>query len=821
MKRFMGALTMAMLSFCLCADGVFTVTQYNLKTCIETLDGIEYAIYRPGSRVERQATKTYSQLAFVSGDVQSQGEPHFYGSMVHIPLSRGSSGCFAVKVDGIITIPESGYWTFAFGSDDGFRAEISGHGVLEKSSSVDLRTFETTLHKVLFENPGKYNFRLIWFTRGYDNAPGDLAGLEVSIAQGSYSSFNASAFKLLKASSEGLSYEVRFDANGGTGEMAGQVFEGNDRQKLSKSLYRKDGYVFQGWAVTANGEVVYKDEAEITVDSDMTLYAVWEANQVVVHFDANGGVFRDKDGNVLKDANGNPAKEFDQHFTYGESKPLFTDELTPMRMDGNGNIFLGWSKGTPNISSSDQVIASGREWTWDDDETEVTFYAVWTTTVTVWFYNEETTSGDKSLSPSSLADHLWWSVDDGATGTPKTLRSGETIEVSPGYRTVTFHGDNAYYWIAGLRTVDGVAVDTFKLNICNDYTDALFGSTPSRKGISLYVKVEPPSGTENTASVRFLCSNEIRESLRDRINAADVPFDPSKVRITIGRADYNASGFLVPMMAYSLTGLEAYRTYYLPKGHYYVKYEDVTYDVDTSGGEPYWGAALESNFERQLFELSDEDNEAVKKITVRFDMFGGRNAVRVEFDPQGGECAKSEMWFTYHEGNYQPGPRIDKTLPTPEREGFEFSGWFTAKSGGQWKKEGSDISDCTLFAHWTGMTREWMEENARALFPDLADLDVATVANTAAANGCRTVGECYALGIDPEDPDDDLKIAEFKMKDGKPEITLNHTKDGSGNSFEDRVKILGKAELTDAEWQEVPPEGNPAHRFFKVGVEMP
>lgn len=538
-----------------------------------------------------------------------------------------------------------------------------------------------------------------------------------------------------------------------------------------------------------------------------------DGNNCVIHFNANGGVFKDKDGNATT--------QFDQHFTYGESKPLFTDELTPMRMDENGNVFLGWSKGTPNISSSDQLIASGREWTWDDDETEVTFYAVWTTTVTVWFYNEETTSGDKSLSPSSLADHLWWSVDDGATGTPKTLRSGETIEVSPGYRTVTFHGDNAYYWIAGLRTVDGVAVDTFKLNICNDYTDALFGSTPSRKGISLYVKVEPPSGTENTASVRFLCSNEIRESLRDRIKAEDVPFDPSKVRITIGRADYNASGILVPMMAYSLTGLEAYRTYYLPKGHYYVKYEDVTYDVDASGGEPYWGAALESNFERQLFELSDADNEAVKKITVRFDMFGGRNAVRVEFDPQGGECAKSEMWFTYHEGNYQPGPRIDKTLPTPEREGFEFSGWFTAKSGGQWKKEGCDISDCTLFAHWTGMTREWMEENARALFPDLADLDVATVANTAAANGCRTVGECYALGINPEDPDDDLKIAEFTIKDGKPEITLNHTKDGSGNSFEDRVKILGKAELTDAEWQEVPPEGNPELRFFTVGVEMP
>ena len=91
-----------------------------------------------------------------------------------------------------------------------------------------------------------------------------------------------------------------------------------------------------------------------------------------------------------------------------------------------------------------------------------------------------------------------------------------------------------------------------------------------------------------------------------------------------------------------------------------------------------------------------------------------------------------------------------------------------------------------------------------------------------AANGCRTVGECYSLGINPEDPDDDLKIADFEMKDGKPVITLNHTEDGSGNSFMPRVKTLGKATLSDAEeWREVPEEGDPTMRFFKVDVEMP
>ena len=95
------------------------------------------------------------------------------------------------------------------------------------------------------------------------------------------------------------------------------------------------------------------------------------------------------------------------------------------------------------------------------------------------------------------------------------------------------------------------------------------------------------------------------------------------------------------------------------------------------------------------------------------------------------------------------------------------------------------------------------------------------VENATAANGCRTVGECYALGINPEDPNDDLKINHFEMKDGKPVITLNHAEDGSGNSFMPRVKTLGKANLSDAEWREVSESGDSSLRFFKVEVEMP
>jgi len=161
--------------------------------------------------------------------------------------------------------------------------------------------------------------------------------------------------------------------------------------------------------------------------------------------------------------------------------------------------------------------------------------------------------------------------------------------------------------------------------------------------------------------------------------------------------------------------------------------------------------------------------------------------------------------------------------------GWTFAGWKNRpgdilavawKSNGAWLYSSILVnSDLEYYADWTAMSQAWLGNH-----PPIAAAsngDIATAAAMTAANGCRTVGECYALGIDPEDPDDDFRISGFEMKDGKPVITLNHTEDGSGNSFLPRVKTLGKAALSDSEWREVPEEGDDTMRFFKVSVEMP
>lgn len=567
------------------------------------------------------------------------------------------------------------------------------------------------------------------------------------------------------------------------------------------------------WTPKRNGTYVFTHTVSaFDVPQGETLTATFEVTDkvdCVVHFNANGGVFRGKDGREVK--------EFDQYFVYDEPQKFFTDDLVPMRMDGSGNKFLGWVRGTPEITSSDDLIDDGKVWTWNDDVTEETFYAVWTTTLRVMFYNND----DKlnaALLPASLADHLTWSVE----GESRTHKSGESIEVGPGVRKIKLQVDGDYVWIAGVFDLGddnaqfNAGQNVLTLNVRNDCTDSLIWSMPRQNTRNVYVKVKPLFPDE-TGRVRFVCVPEIRESLSDRIKMGDVPFDESKVHIALEEVRPDEDGNLVEIPAHLLVDLRPSETYVLPKSRYVLK--SVSYDADWSSGDPYWGAVLAVNLQGRSFEVEDG---SFKEIPIDFDMFGGDHAVKVDFDPQGGKCAKSSMWFTYPRdaGVYGGSAKIDKKLPKAEKAGFGFEGWFTTKSGGKKIEFGDSITDWTLFAHWkTKVTEDWL-----LLFPELAARakgDVETAASLTAANGCRTVGECYELGVNPEDPNDDFKITGFEMKDGKPVISLNHTKDGSGNSFEARVRTLGKTSLSDADWVDVTDKDQSTFRFFKVKVELP
>jgi len=143
-----------------------------------------------------------------------------------------------------------------------------------------------------------------------------------------------------------VSYDVTFNANGGSGEMALVEYAGI--YTLPECEFTApEGKQFKGWSTTSDGDVIASSTYDI--DKDTVLYAIWEDIPVVsydVTFNANGG-----SGEMA-------LVEYAGIYTLPECE--FTAPA--------GKQFKGWS-----TTSDGDVIASS---TYDIDKDTV-LYAIW------------------------------------------------------------------------------------------------------------------------------------------------------------------------------------------------------------------------------------------------------------------------------------------------------------------------------------------------------------------------------------------------------------------------------------------------------------
>ncbi|MBO0411514.1 InlB B-repeat-containing protein [Enterococcus hulanensis] len=102
------------------------------------------------------------------------------------------------------------------------------------------------------------------------------------------------------------SYEVSFDKNDGTGTMADQSFKYDTAQNLTANTFTREGYSFQGWAMSKDGAKKYDDKESVknltaTKDGAVTLFAVWAATEQTITFDVNGGLESSKPAPIKGD----------------------------------------------------------------------------------------------------------------------------------------------------------------------------------------------------------------------------------------------------------------------------------------------------------------------------------------------------------------------------------------------------------------------------------------------------------------------------------------------------------------------------------------
>lgn len=214
---------------------------------------------------------------------------------------------------------------------------------------------------------------------------------------------NTDLYALWKANS----YKVRFDKNASnaTGTMYDQSFTYDVAQLLTANGYALTGHHFIGWNTDVNYSVDYVDKQEVKnltseKDGEVTLHAVWQANDYIVVFNGNGST------------GGATANET---FTYGEVKALTSNGYTR-----TGYTFAGWNTKADGsgVGYNDKAEVSNLT---AQENGEVMLYAQWTANTYKVKYN-----GNGNTSGTMVDQTLTYGVDAALTAN-QFVKTGYTF----------------------------------------------------------------------------------------------------------------------------------------------------------------------------------------------------------------------------------------------------------------------------------------------------------------------------------------------------------------------------------------------------------
>jgi len=154
------------------------------------------------------------------------------------------------------------------------------------------------------------------------------------------------------------SYNIIYNANGGSGTMANSTHIINEAKNLNANSFTRNGYNFIGWSTSATGSVEYLNEQRVTnlsttAGATVTLYAKWGQSYTVI-YNANGGSGIMENSIHLID----------------ETKKLNTNTFTR-----TGYNFIGWAfSATGLVEYSNEQSVSNLSTT---SGATVTLYSIW------------------------------------------------------------------------------------------------------------------------------------------------------------------------------------------------------------------------------------------------------------------------------------------------------------------------------------------------------------------------------------------------------------------------------------------------------------
>jgi uncharacterized repeat protein (TIGR02543 family) len=190
-------------------------------------------------------------------------------------------------------------------------------------------------------------------------------------------------------------YTITYNANGGSDAPSSQTKIHGTTLTLSSTVPTKTGSTFLGWSTSSSAtSATYSKNGSFTTNANTTLYAVWDANEYTITYNANGG-------------SGAPSS---QTKTYGTNLTL--SSTVPTRF---GYTFLGWSASS---SATSATYVPGGSFTTD---ATTTLYAVWQSATII---SSSVTNSSYSASISFGSGYKFYSFTPSTGGTYRFESSG-------------------------------------------------------------------------------------------------------------------------------------------------------------------------------------------------------------------------------------------------------------------------------------------------------------------------------------------------------------------------------------------------------------
>lgn len=412
---------------------------------------------------------------------------------------------------------------------------------------------------------------------------------------------------------------LRFDANGGGGDMEAVSADYGTTRRLPANSFTRPGYTFIGWSTSQSGEIVYVDKAEYTMGekNEYILYAQWQINVNKLHFEANGG-------------NGS--------MDYLEADYNSFFRLPPNAFYRDGYTFIGWS----TSPTGEKVYGDEAEYKMGADP-DYTLYALWVGNQNAFVFHANGGTGNM---PTDFTV---------ATGTTKNLPQNQFIR--NGYTFVGWSTDE----YGTVKYVDGA-----------DYSIAEAGT------VVLYAKWQL---IDYTVSFETNGGNTISDkSYHAETDDFDLPI-PTRIGYEFAGWYDNAelTGNIVQIVYQGSYGNKTYYakwtlidyeiTYeanggnYIDSKHYHIETPTFVLPTPVRTGYAFAGWYKNSDFTGDVITTVETGSYGSIELFAKWDLI----TYEIVFNVNGGADVSTITYTIESEGF---------TLPTPTKTGYEFIGWY-------------------------------------------------------------------------------------------------------------------------------------------------